>query len=328
MPQAVVDLIVCCLRLFHGRAQSLAFIIFVAWCVAGAPASACMTSCASSEEAAARYDQVFSGLIISTEIIPEPTVDTANPDGTAVREFRFWTKTRILVLRIWRGAPPTIAEVWTPGGSSCDLPMIAGFPFVALARVEKGRSVARHTDCEGDPSTAAAKGRGAYTDAGVAIIAATFCVVALTLTWTGFAILRLKRSDRPSPRLPSALCFVAAALPVAPVIYLVAFQSVVAAMIGLVILLFWSRELARLSDFDFRRRNTGWLLANVAGVVSIIALMDVKLGRTFGDVGWIDTLTSSADWIFVAVASVLSMCLLNALKAIQSRPVIRDKTHA
>jgi len=86
MPQPVVDLMVCCFRLFHARAQSLAFIILLVWSVAGAPASACMMSCASSEEAAARYDQVFSGLIISAEIIPEPTVDTAKPHGAAVRD--------------------------------------------------------------------------------------------------------------------------------------------------------------------------------------------------------------------------------------------------
>src|SRR5262249_24223099 len=160
----VVDLMVYCLRLFRSRAQSLAFITLVASSVAGAPASACMMSCASSAEAAGRYDQVFSGLIISTEIIPDLTVEgaaraAADPSGTAVRDLSFWTRSQILVLRNWRGVPPTVTEVWTPGGTSCDLPMIAGFHFVALVRVDKGRSIARHTDCEGNFNMEAILGR-------------------------------------------------------------------------------------------------------------------------------------------------------------------------
>jgi hypothetical protein len=153
----------------------------------------------------------------------------------------------------------------------------------------------------------------------VAMVAAIFFGIAITVVWMSLAILRLKRSDRPGPRLPSALCFVAVALPVVPAIYLVAFQSVAAAMIGFVILLLWSKVLALLSAFDFWRRNSGWLLANVVGGVSIISLMDMKLDSSFGDARSIDTLTSSAAWIFVAVASALSMSLLNALKALQIR---------
>ena len=246
MPKTLEDAIVYCFGRFYEYARSLAFIIPFAMSVACAPASACMMSCAYSE-AAGRYDRVFSGLIISTERIPQSTVEAANPDGTAVRDFRFWTKSKILVLHIWRGAPPTVAEVWTPGGSSCDLPMIAGFRFVALARVEKGRSIAFHTNCEGDLSMEATLGRGTYTTAGMAIIAATFCVAALALAWLGVAIWRLRRSDRPSARLPSALCFVATVPPVAPVTYLILFQGAVAAMITFVILLLWSKVLARLS---------------------------------------------------------------------------------
>jgi len=197
--------------------------------------------------------------------------------------------------------------------------MIAGFPFIALAHLEKGRSIARHTECEGGLSTQAAKGPGTYTNVAVAIIAALFCVVALALIWLSLAILRLKRSDRPSSRLPSALCFVAAALPVAPAIYLIAFQSVVAAMVGLIILLCCSKVLVHLSAFEFWRRNAGWLLVDVVGVASIISLMDMKLDSGFGDARSIDALMSLADWMFVAVASVLSLSLLNALKAIQIR---------
>ena len=318
MSKPVEDANVCCFGRLYQHALSLAFIIAFASSVACAPASACMMSCAYSE-AGGRYDHVFSGLIISTETIPEPTVEAASPNGAAVRDFRVWTKSKILVLRIWRGSPPTVAEVWTPGGTSCDLPMIAGFHFVALVRVENGRSIAFHTNCEGDLNMGAALGRGTYTTAGVAIIVATMCVAALGLIWLGVAISKLRRSDRQSPRLPSALCFVAVILPVAPVIYLIAFQSVAAAMIGLVILLLWSNVLALLSVFDFWRRNAAWLLANVVGVVSIIYLMDMKLDSSFGDARSIETLTSSAVWILVAVASALSMSLLNALKAIQIR---------
>lgn len=103
-----------------------------------------------------------------------------------------WTRSKILVLHIWRGTPPTIAEVWTPGGSSCDLPVIAGFHFVALVRIEKGRSVARNSDCECGV-IAATEGRGAYTNAGVAVIAFAFCIAAIVLTWLGISIRRLRR---------------------------------------------------------------------------------------------------------------------------------------
>jgi len=71
--------------------------------------------------------------------------------------------------------------------------MIAGFHFVALARVENGRNIAFHTLCEGDLNMEAALGRGTYTTAGIAIIVATFCVAALGLTWLGVAISRLRR---------------------------------------------------------------------------------------------------------------------------------------
>src|SRR3954471_9885448 len=125
MSMPIEHAIVYCFERCYQHALSLAFIIAFALPVACAPASACMESCTYSE-AGGRYDRVFSGLIISTERIPEPTVEAAGPQGTAVRDFRFWTKSKILVFRTWRGSPPTIAEVWTPGGSSCDMPMIAG----------------------------------------------------------------------------------------------------------------------------------------------------------------------------------------------------------
>jgi hypothetical protein len=308
---------------FHARARFFVFMILFVLSVACAPASACMMSCAYSE-AGGRYDRVFSGLIISTESIPDPTVDraapaAATPNDTAVHDFGFWTKSQILVLHTWRGSPPTVAEVWTPGGTSCDLPMIAGFHFVALARIEKNRSIAFHTNCEGDLNIEAILGRGTYTTAGVGIIAATVFVAALGLTWVGVAISRLRRSDRPSARLPSALCFAATMLPVAPVIYLILFQGVVAAMASLIALLFWSKILAHLSAFDFWKRNAGWLLANVVGALSIASVLNMKLDINSEHASFLDTLASVAVWIYVACASALILSLLTALKAIQQR---------
>jgi hypothetical protein len=314
-------------RRFYCRARSLACVILLVFSVSGAPASA---SRGSYEDAATRgsgsadlhdaigqYDQVFSGLAISTERIAAPAIESENPGGAASSDLRFWTRSKILVLRVWRGAPPTIAEVWSPGGSSCDLAVMAGFHFVALVRTENGRSIARNSECDSDVM-AATKERGTYTNAGVAIIAASFCVAALALTWLGISIRRRRRSVGSRQRLPLVLSFVATVLPVCPAIYLIAFQSVIAAATVLVILLFWSNVIARLSALDVWKRNAGWLLSSVVGVVGI-ALIPIKLDSSSGEVSLIGTLTSSGFWVIVAVAVALTLSLLNALSGIHSR---------
>jgi hypothetical protein len=306
----------------HYRAPFLAFMILIVFSVSSGPAFACLCSCEGAategerstelDEAAARYDQVFSGLVISTERIAAAAIGAANEDSGAVSDLGFWTKSRVLVLHIWRGAPPAIAEVWIPGGSSCDLGIIAGLHFVALARTEKGRSIARHSECECGVMAAATKGRGSYTNAGVAIIAVTFGLAALALAWLGISIWRLRRSGGSSQRLPQGLCFTATVLPVCPAIYLIAFQSTIAAIVILVMLLFGSNLLAQLSGFDVWKRNAGWLLTSVVGVLGI-AVIAIKLDGGFGEAGLIGTLTTSGFWVIVAVAVALTFALLNAL---------------
>jgi hypothetical protein len=264
---------------------------------------------ASCNAAPIQYDAVFSGLVISTQTLPEPS---SAPD------LRFWTKSKILVLHIWQGAPSTITEVWTPGGSSCDQAILAGFHFVALARNENDRLIAHNSDCENDVVAAATQGRGTYTKAAVTLIAAAFLVTAVVLTWSVISIRQLRRSPAASQRLPVALCFFATILPVAPAIYLIGFQNVVAAITILVIALFWSKLLAHLSMFDAWKRNAGWLLASVIGVLGI-ALIPIKFDIGSRDVGLLGTPAALGFWFVVAVAVLLTVLLLNALRVIHSR---------
>jgi len=287
---------------FRCRIHSLLLIVLVAFSL-------------SCKAATAEYDAVFSGLVISTQRIAETANQAANPDVAGARDLRFWTKSKILVLHIWRGVPPAVVEVWAPGGSSCDRTIIAGLHFVALARSENGRLIARNSDCEGDAITAATQGPGAYTNAAVSMIAAAFLVTALALAWSAISIRRLRRSRTNSQRLPIVLCFVAAVLPVCPAIYLIGFQSVITALTILVVLLFWSKLLAHLSTLEARKRNAGWLLASALAVVGI-AMLPIKFDSGFGEMRLIGSPGTTDFWITVAVAVVLTMLLLNALRGI------------
>jgi hypothetical protein len=132
------------------------------------------------------------------------------------------------------------------------------------------------------------------------------------------SIWRLRRSEGSSQRLPFVLCFIATVLPVCPAIYLIAFQSVIAAIAILIIVLFWSKMLARLSALDAWKRNAGWLLASVVGVLGI-AFLAIKLDSGIGDGSLIGTLASSVFWVIVAVPIALTLILLNALRDIHSR---------
>jgi len=125
------------------------------------------------------YDQVFSGLVIWTEQTREPVSVGAVSSEKFVAGY--WTRSRVLVLRIWRGTPSTVAEVWTPTGSDCDLRPIPGSDFVALVRMEKGRSIAGNTFCDCAEKAAATEGRGTFTAAGIAVIATAVGAVAIAL---------------------------------------------------------------------------------------------------------------------------------------------------
>jgi hypothetical protein len=169
-----------------------------------APAMACLCSCSISSTPAkdstatevtpAEYDQVFSGLVISTERTSEPVRAPEVLNEKFVADPGYWIKSKVLVLRIWRGTPSTVAEVWTPILSDCDLRPITGFHFVALVRMEKGRRVAGNTFCDCAEKAAATEGRGAFSIAGIAITAAAVGAAAIAL----LLLVRVIRRRRPS----------------------------------------------------------------------------------------------------------------------------------
>lgn len=187
----------------NSHKSRVAFALVISGCTFSAPAVACLCSCSvfsspakdstATEFRPAEYAQIFSGLVISTERIDQP-VAAAAVSGETVVEENYWTRSRILVLRIWRGAPSTVAEVWTPGGSSCDIPPIPGFYFVALVRAEKGRSVASNSFCDCAEKAAAREGPGAFTGAAIAIAAAAIGAAAAAL----LLLVRVVRRRRPS----------------------------------------------------------------------------------------------------------------------------------
>jgi hypothetical protein len=87
-----------------------------------------------------------------------------------------------------------VAEVWIPVVTDADSPPIPAFLFVVLVRSEKGRGVATNSACDRPQRAAATEGRGAFTVAGIAIIAAAFCTVAIAL----LSLVRIVRRRRRS----------------------------------------------------------------------------------------------------------------------------------
>lgn len=161
----------------------LALAVLVFGYALSAPALACLCDCwgsaADTEITAAEYDQVFSGIVISTERI-DRAAEVAST-GEVDESPGYWIRSRVLVLRIWRGAPPLVAEVWTPVATSCDTHPITGFYFLALVRSEEGRDVALSTFCDCALKAAATEGRGSFSIAGMTITATSIGVVALAL---------------------------------------------------------------------------------------------------------------------------------------------------
>lgn len=308
---------------FNCRARVLPFVlVFSVLSAFSPPALACICSCEhvgtqgseAFNEAVGQYEQVFAGLVISAERTYRP-VNGATSSGRTV-EVEYWTKSRIVVTRIWRGAPPAIAEVWTLSGSSCHLDVVAGLYFVALASTDNGRSVADNLDCECGVEEAATKGKGTYTKAGVALTAVTSCAAATVLIWFGLAIWRLRRLEGSRQHLPFALCFVALALPVSIFIYLTAFQSAIAAIASLVILLLGSKVLMHFSVSDAWRRNAGWLLASVVSVFAINFIAFVT-DDSFSEMESVSPLTDPFLWVFVAVGAALTLILLYSFRYFQ-----------
>jgi hypothetical protein len=189
-------------RRFHCLARPLAIALVVLGSTFSAPAGACLCSCsifssqsrdATATEVPAEYRQIFSGLVISTERINEPVAATTVSSGEFVVDPGYWIKSKILVLRIWRGTPSTLAEVWTPVQGNCDSPPITDFHFVALVRTEKGRSVAGNSPCDCDLKAAATEGRGAFTIAGFTVTAAAAGAAVLALLWL-MKVIRRRRA--------------------------------------------------------------------------------------------------------------------------------------
>jgi len=187
-------------RLCAGRARAAALaFLFCSWLIA-ASADACICACESStyrQMAAAgtrtvlgHYDEVFSGWILSTQRVNNPSISGgATFQGTETYPY-YWVRSKVLVVRIWRGAPSVITEVWTPGGNSCDMPMLAGIHFVALVSKEGDRRIARQSMCDCGITAAATTGRGAYTAAGLTLLAILGSVVAFLLLWLSKTVRR------------------------------------------------------------------------------------------------------------------------------------------
>ncbi len=166
----------------HTNLIACAAVVFV--CAFSAPVVACMCRDADSMATgvrAAEYDEIFSGLVISTERIDEPVAAGAVSGDEVLEDPGYWTRSRILVLRIWRGAPPTVAEVWTPVVADCDSPPITGSYFVALVQSEIGRGVASNSLCDRAQKAAATAARGAFAFAGIALTAAAICAATMAL---------------------------------------------------------------------------------------------------------------------------------------------------
>jgi hypothetical protein len=143
------------------------------------PAMACLCSdweVSELEVSASQYEQVFAGLIIWQSSEPwAATPDT--PGGPAL--MGTWVKSDVLVLRVWRGALPVVAEVWTPVVTSCDSWPIPGSYFVALAKYESGRHVAAYSECERPLRAHATAGPATIAMTGLATMAAVLGLVTL-----------------------------------------------------------------------------------------------------------------------------------------------------
>jgi hypothetical protein len=159
--------------------RPLAFALVVIGCMVSAPAFACFCSCSGSDLSG--YDQLFSGLVISTERVARIAKPVAGEDS--LENPGYWVRTRILVLRIWRGAPSIVTEVWIPVVTDCDSPPIIASHFVALVQFEGDRSVAQKTLCNCDQNLAATEGPGSFTAAGVALAALLICAITVALLW-------------------------------------------------------------------------------------------------------------------------------------------------
>ena len=158
-------------------------------------AMACLCSdwkASELEASASQYEQVFAGLIVWQSSEPREAAPPAF--GVPALDPGYWVKSKVLVLRVWRGAPPLVAEVWTPVVISCDSWPVPGSYFVALAKHESGRNVASNSECEGPLRAYATAGPATIAMAGIAATAAVLGLVAFAAVW----LVKIVRRRRPS----------------------------------------------------------------------------------------------------------------------------------
>jgi hypothetical protein len=93
-------------RRSHSLVTLFAFALIIFGCTPSAIAYMCSGTANSktAEFRPAQYDQVFSGLVISTEHINRPVPVAVVRGEEVVEDPGYWSRTRILVLRVWRGA--------------------------------------------------------------------------------------------------------------------------------------------------------------------------------------------------------------------------------
>lgn len=183
------------------RRFSLSFAVVLAACgiAFSGPAIACI--CANPdapalEASASSVDQVFSGLIIWTERSDEPVMPSGiSPDASAL-DPGHWIRSRVLVLRVWRGTPPVVAEVWTPVIFDCDGRPIPGSYFVALVNRDAGRDVAENSECGRALRMFSTKGPATFAIGGIVTIAAVLALGAIASVWVT-RIVRRRRISIP-----------------------------------------------------------------------------------------------------------------------------------
>ena len=171
-----------------------------------APIMACMCRCKSSypgadvarlEAKAAQLEQVFAGLVISTEQIKAtPETDPALPRIAPAIDPGYWIRSKVLVLRIWRGSPPMVAEVWTRLEIDCDRRPFPGLYIDALTKHVAGRDVADFSECSCGLQAFATEGPASFAMGGIATIAAVLALGVAAFVWLS----KIVRLRRPEPR--------------------------------------------------------------------------------------------------------------------------------
>lgn len=159
----------------------------------GDNAFACMCNCVAPQRGAetvalassalANHDQVFSGMLFSAKTYPVPASAVHSTRDEPVEDPGSWVRYRMLVLKRWKGDIGIFATIWVRAATTCDMPPIPGSYFVALARLESGRSVAQPTFCNCDERDAVTRLPGTYVVGGIAILGAVIAALVAVLAF-------------------------------------------------------------------------------------------------------------------------------------------------